>query len=58
VSDETVSDSSTKLSRALRESRDDARTILGNDERQNTVGLRMHNLDDVQLILYSQVSLK
>jgi hypothetical protein len=58
VSDETVSDCSTKLSRALRESRDDARTILGNDERQNTVGLRMHNLDDVQLILYSQVSLK
>jgi hypothetical protein len=58
VSDETISGCSTKLSRVLRESRDNARTILGNDERQDTVGLRMHNLDDVQLILYSQVSLK
>ena len=56
--DETVSGCSTKLSRALRESGDNARTILGNDERQDTVGLRMHNLDDVQLVLYSQVSLK
>ena len=58
MSDETVSGCSTKLSRALRESRDNARTMLRNDERQDTVGLRMHNLDDVQLILYAQVSLK
>jgi hypothetical protein len=58
VSDETVSGGSAKLSRALRESRNNARTILGNDKRQDTVGLRMHNLDDVQLILYSQISLK
>ena len=58
MSDETVSGCSTKLSRALRESRDNARAILGNDERQDTVGLRMNNLDDIQLILYSQVSLK
>jgi hypothetical protein len=33
VSDETVSGCSTKLSRALRKSRDNATTILGNDER-------------------------
>jgi hypothetical protein len=58
VSDEAVSGCSTKLSRALRESRDNARTILKNGEWQDTVGLRMHNLYDVQLILYSQVSLK
>jgi hypothetical protein len=58
VSDETVSGCSTKLSRALRESRDNTRTILGNDEMQDTVGLRVHNLDDVQFILYSQVPLK
>ena len=52
MSDESISGCSTKLSRALRESRDNAKTILGNDVRQDTVGLRMHNLDDVQLILY------
>lgn len=57
MSDEAVSGCSTKLSGALRESRDNARTAFETTRSKTLAGLRMHNLDNVQLILYSQVSL-
>jgi hypothetical protein len=57
VSDKAVSGCSTELSGALRESGDNARTAFETTRSKTPASLRMHNLDNVQLILYSQVSL-